>query len=69
MNCIKGQKDMTPKDKSPRSEGVQYATGEEQRTTNSPRMNEAVGPKQIRYSVGMHLVIKVKSDAAKNSTL
>ena len=29
MNYIKGQKDMTPKDKSPRSDVVQYATGEE----------------------------------------
>ena len=27
MNCIKGQKDMTPKDESPRCGGVQYATG------------------------------------------
>ena len=31
MNCIKGQKDMTPKDESSRSEGVQYDIGEEQR--------------------------------------
>ena len=29
MNCIKRQKDMTPKDEPPRSEGVQCATGEE----------------------------------------
>ena len=36
MNCIKGQKDMTPKDESPRSKGVQ-STGEEQRRiTNIP---------------------------------
>ena len=27
MNCIKGQKDMTPKDESPRSKGVQDAMG------------------------------------------
>ena len=54
---------MTQKDKSPRSEGVQYATGEEQRKiTNSPRMNEAAGPKQILYSV-----VDVSGDAAKNS--
>ena len=53
---------MTQKDKSPRSEGVQYATGEEQRKiTNSPRMNEAAGPKQILYSV-----VDVSGDAAKN---
>ena len=38
MNCIKKQKDMTPKDESPWSEGVQYAPGEEQKTTtNSSR--------------------------------
>ena len=39
MNCIKGEKDMTLKHESPRSEGVQYAPGEERRTTtntNSP---------------------------------
>ena len=48
MSYVKGQKDMTPKDEFPRSEGVQYATGEEQtRITNSPRMNEVVGPKRI----------------------
>ena len=33
---------MTPKDESRRSEGVQYAAGEEWR-----RMNEAAGPKWI----------------------
>ena len=37
---------MIPKDESPRSEGIQYATGEEwKRITNSPRMNEEAGPK------------------------
>ena len=47
MNSMKKQKDMTPEDEPPRSEGVQYATGEEQRAiTNSSRMNEAVGPKR-----------------------
>ena len=46
MNYIKRQKDMTLKDEPPRSEGVQYATGKEQRTTtNSSRKNEASGPK------------------------
>ena len=43
----KKQEDMTLKYERPRSEGVQYATGEEQRTTtNSLRKNEAAGPKQ-----------------------
>ena len=38
---------MMLKDEPPRSGGVQYATGEEQRTpTNSSRKNEAAGPKQ-----------------------
>ena len=61
MNCIKGQKDMTPRDESPRSEVVQYATGEEWRKiTNSPRMNEVVGPKQTRHSV-----VDVSGDASK----
>ena len=68
MNCIKGQKDTTLKDESPRSEDVQYATGEEQRrTTNSPRKNEVAGPNDPQ--LWMCLVIKVKSDAAKNSIL
>ena len=43
---------MTPKDESPRSDGVQYATGEEQRTiANSSRKNEAAGQKQKQHSV------------------
>ena len=47
MNSIKRQKDMTPEDKPLRLEGVQYATGEEQRTiTNSSRKNEGAGPMQ-----------------------
>ena len=46
-NSMKRQKDMTLKDGLPRLEGVQYATGEEQRAiTNSSRKNEAAGPKQ-----------------------
>ena len=43
---------MTPKDESLRSEGVQYATWEERRTTtNSPRKNEEAGPKRKQCSV------------------
>ena len=37
-------KSMTPEDEAPRSEGVQYDTGEEQ--INSPRKNEETEPKQ-----------------------
>ena len=41
MNCINEEKDMTPKDESSRSEGVQHTTGEEQtRTTKSPRKKQ-----------------------------
>ena len=48
----KGKKDMTLKDEPPRSVGVQYATGEEQRTiTNSSRKNEATRPKRKPRSV------------------
>ena len=47
MNSMKRQKNMTLEDEPPRSEGVQYPTGEEQRAiTNSSRKNEAAGPKQ-----------------------
>ena len=49
MNYIKGQKDMTLKDESPRSEGVQYDTGEKWR--NSSRKNEEAEPKQKHHPV------------------
>ena len=41
MNSIKRQKDMALKYEAPRSEGIQYASGEEGRTiTNRSRRNE-----------------------------
>ena len=47
MKSMKRQKDMIPEDEPPRSESVQYATGEEWRAiTNSSRKNEAAGPKR-----------------------
>ena len=47
MDKMKRQKELTPEDEPPRSEGVQHATGEEQRLfTSSSRKNEAAGPKQ-----------------------
>jgi len=49
MNSMKRQKDMPLKDEPPRSLGVQYATGEEQR--NSSRKNEESEPKQKWLSV------------------
>ena len=39
MNSMKRQKDMTPEDEPPRSEGVQFTTREEQRAINSSRKN------------------------------
>ena len=52
MNSIKRQKDATPKDDPPRSEGVQNVTGEEWRAiTKNYRKNEEDGSKQKLYSV------------------
>ncbi|KAF7247766.1 Adenylate cyclase type 1 [Varanus komodoensis] len=52
MDSTKRQKDMTPEDEPLRSEGVQYATGEEQRaSTSSARKNEATGSKPKGHSV------------------
>ena len=54
MNSMKRRKDMIPEDEHPRlprSEGVWYARGEEQRAiTNSSRKNEATGPNQKQCS-------------------
>ena len=50
MNSKKRKKSMTPEDKPPRLEGVQYATKEEQRViTKSSRKNETAGPKWKRW--------------------
>ena len=41
MDSMKSQKDMTSEDEASRSEGVHYATGEEQRAiANSSRMKK-----------------------------
>jgi hypothetical protein len=64
MNSMKRQKDMTLQNESPRSEGVQYATGEKWRAiTKSSRKNEAAGPKQKQCSV-----VDVSDDSVKNNT-
>ena len=64
MNCIKGQKDMTPKDESRRSEGVQYATGEEWR---APERMKQLGQSGNDAQLWMCLVVKIKSDVVKNN--
>ena len=52
INSMKGWKDMTSKYEPSRSEGVQYATGEEWKTiTNSSRKNKAARPKWKQRSV------------------
>ena len=58
---------MAPKDESPRSEGVQYATREEWgRITNSSEWMKQLGLSRYDAQL-MCLVMQVKSDAAKNS--
>ena len=49
MKCVKGQK-----------EGVQHTGEEQRRITNSPRMNEVAGPKQIGCTV-----VDVSGDESK----
>ena len=56
MNSMRRPKDMTLKDKLPRSIGSQYTTGEEWRNRekewrNSPKKNEEAEPKQKRHPV------------------
>ena len=65
MNSMKRQKDRTLKVELPRSVGVQYATGEEQR--NSSRKKEEAEPKQNDAQLWMCLGVKVKPSAVKNS--
>ena len=49
MNSTKRQKDMSLKDKVPRSIGAQYTTGEEWR--NNSRKNEEMEPKRKQHPV------------------
>ena len=49
MNSMKRQKDMTLKDKLPRSVSAQYATGDQWR--NNSRKDEGMEPKQKQYQV------------------
>ena len=68
LNSMKRQKDMTLEDEPPRSEGIQYATGEELRAiTNSSRQNEVAGLKRNDVQLWMCLVVKIKSNAVRNN--
>ena len=65
MNSMKRQKDMTLKDKFPRSISAQYATGESWR--NDSKRNEEAEPKRKQHSVVDVSGVKVKSNAVKNN--
>ena len=68
MNDKKRQKDMALEGEPPRSEGVQYVTGEEQRAiTNSSRKNEVAGPKWKCHSVRDVSGGKSKVQCCKNN--
>ena len=58
MNSMKRQKDRTLEDELPRSEGAQYATGDQWR--NKSRKNEETEPKQKQ-----HPVLDVTGDRSK----
>ena len=58
MNGMKRQKGITLKDELPRSEGAQYATGDQWR--NNSRKNEGMEPKQKQ-----HTVVDVTGDISK----
>ena len=58
MNSMKRQKDRTLKDELPRSEGTQYATGDQWR--NNSRKNEEMEPKQKQSPV-----VDVTGDGSK----
>ena len=52
MNSMKRQKDITIEDDHSKSEGIQYATGEEWRAiANISRKNEMTEPKWKQHSV------------------
>ena len=64
MNCIKRQKDTTPKEEPhPRLVGAQYDTGEEQRN-NSKRMKRW-SQSENNAQLSMRLMTEVKSNAVK----
>ena len=59
---------MTLEDEFPRLEGVQYATGEEQRLLLiAPERMKCLGQSGNNAQMWMWLVVKVKSEAVKNN--
>ena len=58
-----------PRDEPPRSEGVQFATGEEQRAvSNKFGQMKRLGQSGNDTALTMCLVVKVKSNAVENNT-
>ena len=70
LDSMKRQKDMTPEDEPPILEGVQHATREEQRASLSitPETAKWLGRRGNKAWLWTCLVVRAKSDAAKNST-
>ena len=68
IKSIIRQKDMTLKDEPPRSEGVQYATGEEWKAILiAPERMMWLGQSGKSTQLWVCLVMKVKSDTIKNN--
>ena len=68
MNCIKSQKDMTPKDELSREDSVQYVTGEEwKQLLRAPERKKLVGLSRNHAQLWMCLVMKIKSGAVRNN--
>ena len=69
INSMKKPKNMILEDESPRSEVVQYATGEEQRviTNSSPERMKQLGQNRNDTQSWICLVVKVKPDVVKNN--
>ena len=63
MNSMKRQNNRILKEERPRSEGAQYATGDQWR--NNSRKNEGMEPKQKEYPAVA--VIEARSDAVKSN--
>ena len=66
MNSTKRQKDMTLEDELPRSEGEQYAAGEEQRAIAPERVKQ-MGQSRNDAPLWVCLVVKVKFNDVKNN--
>ena len=65
---MKKQKDVILEDESPRSEVVQYATGEERRviTNSSPERMKQLGQSRNDTQLRISLVVTVKPNVVKN---